>query len=209
MARISVSDITNNSVRVRITGLDTSYSLNDRTVAYYFEGDVFSVAQVSIGARVSSSPYATLRDLDSDTRYDLEAVIDYTKNQSTGEKGTIYLYESFRTALGRPGYFYWINSRMDLTDVPDGEPVSRYITASLWRELQDNVNEVREYKGYRAYSFSRVSRGDIITAYDYNDIVDAIQGISGYGRYLSSVSRGDKITRRVMQKLQDELNAVE
>ena len=157
----------------------------------------------NLDAYISRSDGVDIEDLEPDTRYSVEAVVNFASGSP------IYLNSSFRTEIGRPEKFYWIDSRNDLTDLPKGVLIENYITASLWRELQNNVNDVREYKGYRSYSFSRVSRGDPILADDYNDIVSAIKGISGYGSYLSYVSEGDIITRRIMQRLQDELNAIE
>ena len=201
MASVSISSITSNSCFVRLTGLDTAYSKNDRQVDYYFNNEW--VGYENLDAYVSRSDGVDIEDLEYDTRYSVEAVVNFSSGSP------IYLYSSFRTEVGRPGKFYWIDSRNDLTDLPSGVLIENYITASLWRELQNNVNEVRAYKGYSSYSFSRVSRGDPILADDYNDIVRAIKGISGYGSYLSYVDSGDTITRKVMQRLQDELNAVQ
>ncbi|MCI8629504.1 MAG: hypothetical protein HFE57_08415 [Firmicutes bacterium] len=201
MASVSISSITSNSCFVRLTGLDTAYSRNDRQVDYYFNNEWMGYE--NLDAYISRSDGVDIEDLEPDTRYSVEAVVNFASGSP------IYLNSSFRTEIGRPEKFYWIDSRNDLTDLPKGVLIENYITASLWRELQNNVNDVREYKGYRSYSFSRVSRGDPILADDYNDIVSAIKGISGYGSYLSYVSEGDIITRRIMQRLQDELNAIE
>lgn len=201
MASVSISNITSNSCFVRLTGLDSEYSKYDRQVDYYFNNEWKGFE--NLDAYISRSDGVDIDDLEADTRYDVEAVVNFSSGSP------IYLNTNFRTEVGRPGKFYWIDSRNDLTDLPSGVLIENYITASLWRELQENVNEVRAYKGYSSYSFSRVYRGDSIMAEDYNDIVRAIKGISGYGSYLSYVDSGDTITRRIMQRLQDELNAIE
>lgn len=62
--------------------------------------------------------------------------------------------------------------------------------------------------GYGAYGFTTVSRGDDFTATIYNQAVNAIKGISGYGTYLDTVSKGDNILANHFISLRDELNAI-
>ena len=82
------------------------------------------------------------------------------------------------------------------------------LTADEWNELTSNINAVRRYRGYSNYSFTTAYEGDDFTAKMYNQAVNAIKGISGYGSYIYTVSKGAVITADRLNDLRDEINAV-
>jgi hypothetical protein len=100
----------------------------------------------------------------------------------------------------RPAKFYWISSSSNLTK---GSAVSTYITATKWKQLQTNINEVRAYKGLGNYTFTTVSSGSTIKASYYNEMANAINAmLSSSSSYrVATVSTGDPITATVMNKL--------
>lgn len=100
----------------------------------------------------------------------------------------------------RPDYFSWTYTKRS------GRAFN--LTADEWNELTSNINEVRRYRGYSNYSFTTAYSGDNFTAKMYNQAVNAIKGISGYGTYIYTVSKGEEITADHLNDLRDELNAV-
>jgi hypothetical protein len=107
----------------------------------------------------------------------------------------------------RPAKFYWISSS---TNLSKGSAVSTYITATKWKQLQTNINEVRAYKGYSNYTFTTVSSGSTIKASYYNELANAINAmLSSSSSYrVATVSTGDPITAAVMNKLQTSINSI-
>lgn len=100
----------------------------------------------------------------------------------------------------RPDYFSWTYTKRS------GRAFN--LTADEWNELTSNINEVRRYRGYSNYSFTTAYSGDNFTAKMYNQAVNAIKGISGYGTYIYTVSKGEEVTADLLNDLRDELNAV-
>ena len=100
----------------------------------------------------------------------------------------------------RPAYFSWTYDK--------SSGGSFNLTATEWNNLCSNINAVRVYKGLSVYSFTTASSGNIFYASMYNEAVDAIQGISGYGAYLSTVSSNSIIYASQMNSLVSELNAI-
>lgn len=103
----------------------------------------------------------------------------------------------------RPDNFYWISSSSSLQS---GQEISTYITATKWKSLQSNVNEVRVYRGLSNYSFTTVSKGSTITASLYNEIANSINAMKS--GTVSTVSKGQKITASVMMALQNGINSI-
>ncbi len=100
----------------------------------------------------------------------------------------------------RPDYFSWTYSKKS------GKTFK--LTAKEWNALTANINEVRAYRGYSQYSFTKAYSGDDFTAKMYNQARKAIQGISGYGTYIPTVYAGDEVTAYALNQLVSELNAI-
>lgn len=106
----------------------------------------------------------------------------------------------------RPKYFYWTYAK--------NSGGTFNLTAIEWNTLTANINQVRVYKGLTEYKgatnlgFTMAFKGNSFTAAMYNQAVEAIQEISGYGAFLSYVSPGDTIYASHLNNLVSELNAI-
>lgn len=82
------------------------------------------------------------------------------------------------------------------------------LTAADWNDLQDTINQMRDYLGMSEYDFTRAVKGETFTALMYNEAREAIQGFgSGAGSYIPKVSKGDTITANIMNVIVTELNS--
>lgn len=128
----------------------------------------------------------------------------YMPTFSYSQAKNIYIYAEGEpipeTPTVRPSKFYWTCTKTS--------GATFNLTAAEWNGLTANINAVREYCGYSPYSFTTAYRGYNFTAAMYNQAVNAIKGISGYGYYLSTVSKGDTVTAYRLNILRDELNAI-
>ncbi len=113
------------------------------------------------------------------------------------------------TVLTRPAKFEWENSI-----VVQGKDAIVY--ASDWNALTENINEVRAYRkgngytvsGNAQYTFTTAVENNYFTADIYNEAVNAIKEISGYGTYLSEVSKGDAVSADLLRDLASAINSV-
>lgn len=148
----------------------------------------------SVNTRYASSGAIDLTFLDSSTTYNIRLIsADY---DNTSEYSS---YKSITTPT-RPDYFSW--------DTQKTQGASFKLTASEWNSFTRNINMIRTYKNYSTYSFTTVKTGDTITATIYNEARKAIQGISGYGAYIPTVSARDNITAYCLNQIVSELNAI-
>lgn len=206
MAYIEVVETTKSSITVYLASLDTNYSFNDRRI-YWYVGSTTYKAYTNIDAYAEKSDTAELSGLSAGTTYtiyakvykgsDISPFATFSKSVTT-EKDT----------SARPSKFSWTKSI-----VQQGKDAIIYATE--WNDLTKNINEVRAYrkaKGYTVstptqYSFTTAVKGDI-TAVIYNEAVKAIKGISGYGTYLSEVSKGEDCTADLLNSVVTELNTI-
>lgn len=115
--------------------------------------------------------------------------------------GTIELYvQPPEKVVARPNDFAWTYSKV--------QGGTFNLTATEWNNLATRINEFRAYKGLSNYSFTTAYSGNNYMAYMYNQARTAIQGISGYGTYIPSVSSGDTVTAYMMNVLVSELNSI-
>ena len=125
----------------------------------------------------------------------------WVRQYSGNSTGAIDLYiEPPEAAAVRPSNFSWTYAKT--------KGGSFNLTATEWNNLTARINAFRAYKGLSNYSFTYAYKGDDFTAAMYNQAVNAIKGISGYGSYLSTVSKGDTVTAAGLNLLRDELNAI-
>lgn len=197
MAYIAVSVITANEISIYVDGLDVNYSLYDRQAYWTIGPDtatIYQTGQSSIPAYVSSGGAMTFFGLSPSTTYCIGCDI----STSMGFVGLGYIYCT--TSSARPPYYYWTYSKVS------GGYFN--LTASEWNGLTNNINLVRQYKGYSTYWFSTAYTGSQFTAIHWNEAVNAIQGIFGYGYWLSTHSSGDVIYASEMNTMINELNAI-
>lgn len=198
MASLSFSSITDSSFCVSVVDLQTAYERNDRTIDWYLDNTHWGTS--SLNAHASSSDIVWFTNLESDTHYSIDAVISYTDGDSVLTITLSGLCKTEKSASVRPDYFDWTAAKTS------GGAFN--LTALEWNGLTDNINAVRVYRGYSPYSFTTVSSGQSFTAAIYNEAVQAIKGIAGYGTYVYAVSKGDKVYASQLNTLVSELNAI-
>lgn len=111
-------------------------------------------------------------------------------------------------STGRPANWEWTTDISTTSYVPMDSEGFHPVTATEWNNFTNRINEFRAYAGYSNYSFTSVSKGQAFTPSIYNQAVEAIKGISGYGSYLSTISSGTILTADLFLSLRNELNAI-
>ena len=187
---------------------------NSGTATFYTEGDVDTYGYLSTSSGWDSengepSSYIKYND-DSGSgsnfsfTYDVAANTTYyvwVKSYAGESSGYVDLYiEPPEAAAVRPSNFSWTYTKT--------QGGNFNLTAAEWNSLTARINAFREYKGLSSYSFTYAYKGNDFTAVMYNQAVNAIKGISGYGSYLYTVSSGDTVTAAGLNALRDELNAI-
>ena len=219
MASISVYSNTSNSITLYVTGLQYQYCYNNIYNSDYprygaIKLTIGSITQYvsiishgSIGGNAGYTDWYTFSGLLSNASYNTYATIPwysetYPTSQVEGSTyGTVYLSSTANTlASSRPAFFYWTYSKSS------GSAFN--LTANEWNSLASNINAVRSYKGYPTYNFTTAYSGNDFTAAMYNQVVYAIQGIPGYGSYLTTVSSGGTVYASGLNLLVSELNAI-
>lgn len=189
MANIVVSSKTQTTIDVYIDNLDTSYSGNDRYIEWYANSVYFGTTYLA--AYVASGGDYGFTGLDSFTEYIIEAAVYYS-----GGNVTLFLDSEYT----RPDFFYWSTTKTSGNDFD--------IMAADWNALTSNINDVRVYRGFSTTSMTTVATDDELTAAIYNEVVNAIQGITGYGTYLSTVTQGSSVYASQFSDIESELNAI-
>lgn len=143
--------------------------------------------------------------LDSGATYKVRAFIV----NSSGEVSYTSSWISVTTPdVIRPNDWEWTTTISSTAYVPMDSLGFHPVTATEWNNFTKRINEFRAYTGYSDYSFSKVSRGQDFTPAIYNQAVNAIKGIIGYGSYLSTISTETTLTADLFLSLRDELNAI-
>ena len=120
---------------------------------------------------------------------------------SGSSTGVIDLYiQPPEPAAVRPSNFSWTYTKTS------GGAFN--LTATEWNNFTARVNAFRKYKGLSNYSFTYAYKGDDFTAAMYNQARIAIQGVSGYGTYIPTVTKGQIITAYMLNVLVSELNSI-
>lgn len=206
MAKIVIASQTSTSVTVYLGELDTNYSYNDRRVDWYI-GYTYK-AYTNIDAYAEESDTATLTGLHAGATYTIYAKVykgsDIEPFATFSKSVTI---ESDTSA--RPSKFSW-----DKSIVEQGKDAIIY--ASDWNTLTKNINEVRAYRkanGYTVssptqYSFTTAVKGNALTADMFNEVLNAIKGISGYGTWFRDFEKGEDCTAQLLNSVVTELNTI-
>ena len=185
---------------ISYTATSITFTFNT-TRAYYFRCFVRTPANVTVideWVGYHASGYSiTLNGLDPETDY----VCNAQYSLLDGSDGTWMGATSFTTSsVTRPSSFGWTTAKTKGTNFK--------LTATEWNNLTANINAVRAYKGLSSYSFTTAVKGNNFTASIYNQAVNAIKGISGYGTNLSTVSKGDDVTAKRLNDLVSAINSV-
>ena len=219
MASIQFSSIGTNSCYVKLTGLDTSWDGGTRYAYYYFDTDSYptessyshytSGSSISDGA--SSGGGATVTGLSAGTKYYCRCYVYYNKTITT-ETGsyteTTMLTTLSGTFYSRPNNWSWTTDISTTSYIPMDKYGFHPVTATEWNNFTSRINLFRLYAGYSTYSFSTVTQYQQFTPAIYNQAVSAIQGISGYGSYLSKIDDDTVLCAKLFTSLKSELNEI-
>lgn len=186
MASISLSNRTDTTLTVRITGLQASYTGNARTCKW-FADDVRKGSMV-LANEITTSQNFTISGLKANTTYDVRAEID-----ASGWTNTVYVQPvSFTTDKSPIEPFSWSYAA---TYAFNHKGLASTLTADEWNSLVDKVEEIfPSWNGYAA----RAYLGDIITASKFNVIARKV----GYNTF----SKGDILYGYYFMQLMDAVN---
>ena len=153
-----------------------SWSKNGGTKGVWVIYYGLSSASMASGGYVTSSP-ATITGLTPGKTY-IFYIQNYVSPTDTANSTAV-------TAVTKDaiGYFAWTND--DATNIKPGQPVKN-LTAAAWRNL---IAKVAACGGSTA-SIPSASSGTPITANHFNQMRDAISGLTGAGSVASSVISG-------------------
>ena len=165
----------------------------------------------SVNGTPSGEPIAT--DDDSGSGNNFKFTCDVNANQiyyfwirafDPEDTGSIWFY-IIAPDNERPEDFYWYEGKNGYKV----QSASFDLTAEEWIDFTQRINDFRKYRGLsNNYDFSSIEPGDLFTANIYNEAVEAIQEIEGYGAYLEEVVKGQEVTAQLLNILIDELNAI-
>lgn len=214
MATLKVRSKTSSTITVYITGLDASYSNKERNVYWSCVDSTVYVypAKSTIDNGISQTDDIELSGFSASTTYTITARITYY--DANGTTHTVDLTAKATTqaeapTITRPAKFSWVKSI-----VAKGKDAIIY--ASDWNALTANINDVRAYrkeKGYTVssptkFSFTTALRGHDLTADMFNEVLEAIKGISGYGTWFREFSKGEDCTAELLNSVVAELNTI-
>lgn len=206
MARAISYTATDTTIKVKVTGLDSSYDWDDREITWVIcnaSGSVLSRKYDDIGANVTSTSYTTFSGLTPDTKYTVEYEIMYSSTEeglldcAAYGSATVYTDEA-EVAIE---HFAW--------DTVKTSGKSFNVTASEWNRLIDKVTEVYTFLGWPnyqdTYPITKVTKGGIFYAERFNEVRAAIGNL--YSTGISTKSKGDIITAADLNQLVTSLNA--
>lgn len=174
-----ISNVTTTSTTATI-----NWSKNGGTEGVWIIYYGLSSASMASGGYITSSP-ATITGLTPGKTY-----IFYIQNyvSSSDKANSNSVTAATNEAIG---YFAWTND--DATNIQTGQPVTN-LTASAWRNLIAKVAACGGSTG----SIPTASSGTKITANHFNQMRNAISGLTGAGSVASSVTSG---TSKVLASL--------
>ena len=172
------------SVTTTSTTATINWSKNGGTEGVWIIYYGLSSASMASGGYVTSSP-ATITGLTPGKTY-----IFYSQNyvSSSDKANSNSVTAATNEAIG---YFAWTND--DATNIQSGQPVTN-LTASAWQNLIAKVAACGGSTG----SIPTASSGTKITANHFNQMRNAISGLTGAGSVASSVTSG---TSKVLASL--------
>ena len=172
------------SVTTTSTTATINWSKNGGTEGVWIIYYGLSSASMASGGYVTSSP-ATITGLTPGKTY-----IFYIQNyvSSSDKANSNSVTAATNEAIG---YFAWTND--DATNIQTGQPVTN-LTASAWQKLIAKVAACGGSTG----SIPTASSGTKITANHFNQMRNAISGLTGAGSVASSVTSG---TSKVLASL--------
>lgn len=211
MAYISVVSKTDTTLTVQMSGLDTSYEKNDRTVTWSINGT--TKATVSIGAKVSSGGRYTFTGLKANTTYAIGGYVVW-------DSGSYNFSTSGTTDKPSISLWSWSKSNGSATAAQTQTAYSAVtgkgrldnFSYLVWNDMVDKVLEVLNAKGgswssafASAAATKMTSTDKLVTAVRFNSLRYNIDLHSSTG--IGSVSKGDMIYGSYFPTLTDHINS--
>lgn len=154
---------------------------NDGYWVLYYGVSTSSMSSIRL---TDDSVAATITGLQADTTY-----VFYIRHYVSGD----YLQSSSMSATTKSAISYFAWTSNDSLKIQAGQPVTN-LTASAWNNL---INKVSACGGSTG-SIPRATAGSQITAEHFNQMRNAIAGLSGSGSVASSVSAGSTKMRATL-----------
>lgn len=173
-----------NRVTTTSTTATIYWSKNGGTTGTWIIYYGLSASSMASGGYATSSP-VTITGLTPGKTY-IFYIQNYVNSKDTAESNSVTV-----ATKDTIGYFAWTND--DATNIKPGQPVKN-LTAAAWRNL---IAKVAACGGSTA-SIPSASSGTPITANHFNQMRDAISGLTGAGSVASSVISG---TSKVLASL--------
>lgn len=199
MAYISVLSITENSIRVQMSGLDTSYGGSDRVCTWYLNGGRKGTSR--LGSKISSGGAFTFSGLKAGTTYDISVSIT-----APGWTKVVELNTTAETDSSSIEPWSWSKSNGSASISQTSAAYSAIrnkgglssFSYLVWNDMVDKVKEILDAKGmtwnntFMSYAATRMSSGDkSLTATRFNSLRYNI-GLH-YSTGINTVNRGDTV----------------
>ena len=212
--------MTTNSIKVEVTGLDTSFK-NNRDFDFYIDGDLDgSLNDVS---PTKSSVTYTYTGLDPDTEYDLEVVILWagtnTKLTTLGVNG-VWTRPEEEPEPDPPEPWSWSSSNGDATRSQTQAAYNALVNGGacenfsykVWNDMCDKVKEVIDFEDevwqskYASLSATKMSSSDkTLTAKRFNSLNWNVTYLRGSGVMVER-NKGDAVRGRYILEMMELLN---
>lgn len=204
------------SVTAYIASLNAKYPRDDRYIVWSLDGNQYGDIMY-IEAYDSTSDNITFTGLTPGKKYTIGAAVWVVNNGSESYGG--YTETSITTedpSSNRPSEFSWTYEKKK------GKPFN--LTAEEWRDLLDNINAVRKYRGLSTFTkdttgyalsysnyydyFTYPESGDDFLHKHYNQALNGITGMLGYGYSNNKKKSGDTVTADCLNLLVEMLNSI-
>lgn len=213
-AYISIVSTTETTIKVKMAGLDTSYSYSDRVCSWYLDGKY--KGQSTLSAGVSSGGTYTFTGLKAGTEYEISVSITAPSWSYTVEKETTAETDAATIDID---YWSWTSSngsatasqtKKAYTAVDSNGKLSDF-SYKVWNDMVDKVDEILDAMGYSWSSYycsksnTKMSSSDKeLTAERFNSLRYNIG--SHYGTGIQEVDTGDIVYGDYFITLADKIN---
>ena len=168
---IIASEITTNSISIEIAdGMEGNWDYI-RVFAYQ-NGITPAYIDINKVNYDSGTRIVTWTGLTTGLEYRFLTLTYYTINETT-LRSTFYSNNLYITTSSRPSNFSW--------NIPKVQGGDFNLTSVEWTNLQEKINEFRQYKGLSNYSFTTVSSGGIFYANLFNEVRNKIADMNLVG----------------------------
>lgn len=220
MAReFEVTDRTSTSIKVRVIGLDTSYTKKDRYLGIYVDGT--RVTQKKLSGGISQTPIYTISGLSPNTVYWLEGIISYTNKDGETEYAEVEPHETktlrvqiAKWTWSKQNSFNNYSAEANSTKVKTAKQALDYhgsigdFSYKVWNDLCWKVQEIVDAldESWNSYHARMTSSNTYLTAARYNHLLDGLSYCGGVS--IDNVSQGDQIMSWHFLDLANNINEI-